>query len=100
MFVPSSIKALAFTRKTRAQLAPTDAALVAPLLAALDALNTQIKALDVELEALARETYPATERLRQIRLTAVLFSHGPRPLATAFSLEEDRTCARLRAAHL
>ncbi len=66
VFVSSSIKAMAFTRKVRAQLAPADAALVAPLLAAVDALNAQIKALDTELATLARETYPATERLRQI----------------------------------
>jgi transposase len=77
VFVSSSIKAMAFTRKVRAQLAPADAALVAPLLAAVDALNAQIKALDLELETLARETYPATERLRQIPgvgpLTALCF---------------------------
>jgi transposase len=66
VFVSSSIKALAFTRKVRAQLAAHDVALVAPLLAALDALNAEIKSLDRELETLARETYPVTERLRQI----------------------------------
>ena len=42
VFVSSSIKAMAFTRKVRAQLAPEDLALVAPLLAAVDAANTQI----------------------------------------------------------
>ena len=77
VFVSSSIKAMAFTRKVRAQLAPADAALVEPLLAAIDALNAQVKALDVELETLAHETYPATERLRQIPgvgpLTALCF---------------------------
>jgi len=77
VFVSSSIKAMAFTRKVRAQLAPADAALVGPLLAGIDALNAQIKALDVELEALAGEHYPATERLRQIPgvgpLTALCF---------------------------
>jgi transposase len=77
VFVSSSIKAMAFTRKVRAQLASADAALVAPLLAAIDALNVQIKALDLELETLARETYPTTERLRQIPgvgpLTALCF---------------------------
>ena len=77
VFVSSSIKALAFTRKVRAQLAPADVALVAPLLAAIDALNTEVKALDLELETLARENYPATERLRQIPgvgpLTALCF---------------------------
>ena len=77
VFVSSSIKALAFTRKVRAQLAAADAALVAPLLAAIDALNAQITALDLELETLANETYPATARLRQIPgvgpLTALCF---------------------------
>jgi transposase len=66
VFVSSSIKAMAFTRKVRTQLAAADAALVAPLLAAIDELNTQIKKLDTELETLARASYPATERLRQI----------------------------------
>ena len=77
VFVSSSIKAMAFTRKVRAQLAAADAALVAPLLVAIDTLNAQVKQLDGELEALARERYPATERLRQIPgvgpLTALCF---------------------------
>ena len=66
VFVSSSIKAMAFTRKVRAQLAAADAALVAPLLTAVDAINAEIKQLDAELETLACERYPATERLRQI----------------------------------
>jgi transposase len=41
VFVSASIKAMAFTRKVRAQLAPADVALVEPLLAAIDALNAQ-----------------------------------------------------------
>src|SRR5471032_2986681 len=77
VMVSSSIKAMAFTRKVRDQLAPADAALVAPLLAAIDALNAQVKTLDAELEQLAHEMYPATERLRQIPgvgpLTALCF---------------------------
>ncbi len=77
VFVSSSIKAQAFTRKVRAQLAAPDAALVAPLLTAVDALNAEIKQLDGELETLACERYPATERLRQIPgvgpLTALCF---------------------------
>lgn len=77
VFVSSSIKAMAFTRKVRVQLAAADATLVTPLLAAIDALNTEIKQLDLELETLARETYPVTERLRQIPgvgpLTALCF---------------------------
>lgn len=77
VFVSSSIKAMAFTRKVREQLAPAEAALVAPLLAAVDTLNAQIKQLDLELESLARESYPVTERLRQVQgvgpLTALCF---------------------------
>ena len=77
VFVSSSIKAMAFTRKVREQLASADTALVAPLLAAIDTLNAQVKALDLELETLAHERYPATERLRQIPgvgpLTALCF---------------------------
>jgi transposase len=77
VFVSSSIKAMAFTRKVRAQLAAGDAGLVAPLLTAIDALNVEIKHLDLELETLAREKYPVTERLRQIPgvgpLTALCF---------------------------
>lgn len=77
VFVSSSIKAMAFARKVRAQLAPADAALVEPLLAAIETLNAQVKELDVELETLARESYPVTERLRQIPgvgpLTALCF---------------------------
>lgn len=45
IFVSSSIKAMAFTRKVRAQLAAGDLALVAPLLTAIDALNAEIKQL-------------------------------------------------------
>lgn len=77
VFVSASIKALAFTRKVRAQLAAADAALVAPLLAAIDALNAQVKQLDDELEAFGRERYPVTARLRQVPgvgpLTALAF---------------------------
>ena len=77
VFVSSSIKAMAFPRKVRAQLAAGDVALVAPLLAAIDGLNEQIKQLDQELETLARKKYPVTERLRQIPgvgpLTALCF---------------------------
>ena len=77
VLVSSSIKAQAFTRKVRAQLAAEDSALVAPLLTALDAINIEIKQLDAELETVAREQYPVTERLRQIPgvgpLTALCF---------------------------
>ncbi len=90
VFVPSSIKAMAFARKVRAQLAPADAALVAPLLAAVDAVNAQVREIDAELETLARERYPATERLRQIQgvgpLTArcfVLTLESPEHFANA-----------------
>jgi transposase len=81
VFVSSSIKAMAFTRKVRTQLAAADAALVAPLLAAVDALNAEITQMDTELETLARERYPATERLRQVPgvgpLTALCFVLTP-----------------------
>lgn len=77
VFVSSSIKAQAFARKVRTQLGAEDSALVAPLLTAVDALNAEIKQLDVELETVARERYPVTERLRQIPgvgpLTALCF---------------------------
>ena len=77
VFVSSSIKATAFTRKVRAQLGPEDTVLVAPLLTAIDASNAEVKQLDMELEALARQRYPITERLRQIQgvgpLTALCF---------------------------
>ena len=93
VFVSSSIKAMAFTRKVRAQLAAGDLALVAPLLAAVDALNVEIKQLDAELETLARETYPVTERLRQIPgvgpLTALCF---------VLTLESPERFAAARAA--
>src|SRR4051812_40837665 len=62
VFVSSSIKAMAFPRKVRAQLAAADVGLVAPLLAAIDELNAQIKALEVELESFGRENHPVTER--------------------------------------
>jgi transposase len=93
VFVSSSIKAMAFTCKVRLQLAPPDLALVAPLLAAIDAVNAQVKALDVELETLARERYPVTERLRQIPgvgpLTALCF---------VLTLEDPKHFADARAA--
>lgn len=77
VFIPSSIKALAFPRKVRAQLAPADATLVEPLLVAIEALNAQVKALDAEVETFAHERYPVTARLRQIPgvgpLTALCF---------------------------
>ena len=92
VFVSSSIKAMAFTRKVRAQLAPADTALVTPLLAAIDALNAQIKAIDLELETLADENYPATARLRQIPgvgpLTALCF---------VLTLEDPKHFANARA---
>lgn len=64
--VPGGIKANAFTRKVREALDEATCALVAPLLAAIDVLTAQIKALDELLEKLADETYPQTKRLRQI----------------------------------
>jgi len=64
--VPASVKATAFVRKFRQQAEATTCALVEPLLQMLDALNFQIKQLDEELETMAREQYPMTERLRQV----------------------------------
>ena len=93
VFISSSIKAMAFTRKVRVQLAPADAALVEPLLAAIDTLNAQVKALDAELETLARECHPVTERLRQIPgvgpITALCF---------VLTLEDPKHFACARAA--
>lgn len=77
VFIASSIKAMAFTKKVRAQLAAADLALVTELLEAIDALNTRIKLLDDQLEALGTDQHPATQRLRQIPgvgpLTALCF---------------------------
>jgi transposase len=76
-FIPRSIKATAFTRKVRALLSAADTALVAELLEAVDHLNAKLKQLDLELETLGTERYPATQRLRQVAgvgpLTALCF---------------------------
>ncbi len=75
--VPGQVKATAFVRKLRAQVDDATCALVEPLLAMLDALNAQIKILDEQLEKMAAQDYPATQRLRQIDgvgpLTALCF---------------------------
>jgi transposase len=77
VFISSSIKAMAFTKKVRAQLTAPDLALVAELLEAIDALNARIKTLDDQLDRLGTAQYPATLRLRQIPgvgpLTALCF---------------------------
>jgi transposase len=77
IFIPSSIKATAFTRKVRTLLSTTDTALVAELLEIVDQLNERIKQLDVELEEIATQRYPMTQRLRQVAgvgpLTALCF---------------------------
>lgn len=64
--VPRGVKATAFVRKFRSQASAADTALVEPLLQTLDALNERIKQLDCELEVIAEERYPATQRLRQV----------------------------------
>ena len=92
VFVPSSIKAMAFARKVRAQLAPADTALVEPLLVAIEAVNAQVKALDAELETLANETYPATARLRQIPGVG-----PPTALCFVLTLESPEHFANARA---
>jgi len=75
--VPGQVKATAFVRKLRAQVDAATCALVEPLLAMLDALSAQIKVLDEQLEKMAAQDYPATQRLRQIDgvgpLTALCF---------------------------
>lgn len=77
VFISSSIKAMAFTKKVRAQLRSEDTALVAELLDSIDQLNQRIRALDDQLEAIATEEHPVTQRLRQIPgvgpLTALCF---------------------------
>ena len=77
VFIPASIKAMAFTRKVRATLAAADTALVAELLTTVDQLNARIKDLDTELATLATERYPVSDRLRQVQgvgpLTALCF---------------------------
>lgn len=73
----AGMKATVFVRKTRELLDAETAALVEPLLAAIDTLNTQIKALDEQLERLAAEQYPVTAKLQQVPgvgpLTALCF---------------------------
>jgi transposase len=66
LLVPRGTKATAFVRKFRGLANAADTALVEPLLQVLDGLNAQIKQLDLELEMLADERYPATRRLRQV----------------------------------
>lgn len=77
VFIPSSIKAMAFTKKARALLTEPDIALVSELLQQIDDANARIKQLELELEHVADERYPATQRLRQIPgvgpLTALCF---------------------------
>lgn len=64
--VPSQVKATAFVRKLRPLLDAASLALIEPLLQSIDALSARIKTLDDNLETLARDQYPDTERLRQI----------------------------------
>ena len=64
--VPRGVKATAFVRKFRGQADAATAALVEPLLQQLDALNARIKQLDLDLEVIADERYPATRQLRQL----------------------------------
>ncbi|MBI2517796.1 MAG: IS110 family transposase [Opitutae bacterium] len=77
LVVPRGVKATAFVRQFRARADAATAALVEPLLQTIDALNAQIKQLDVRLEQMADEQYPVTARLRQVDgvgpLTALCF---------------------------
>lgn len=66
VFVPSQVKATAFVRKLRALLDEGSSTLIEPLLQSIEVLSAQIKTLEDKLEALARDQYPHTERLRQI----------------------------------
>jgi transposase len=72
--LPASVKAMSFTRKTRASLDDATRVIVEPLLESLDALNARIKQLDERLETMATEEYPAAARLQQIP------GQAPRPL--------------------
>jgi transposase len=75
--VPSGAKAMTFTRKLRPMLDEPTRCLIEPLLALIDTLNAKVAEMDRELEAFGRESYPATERLRQVPgvgpLTALAF---------------------------
>jgi len=64
--VTSGSKAMTFTRRLRPLLDAATAHLVEPLLTMIDALNAKIKDLDTELEVVATERYPMTQRLRQV----------------------------------
>ena len=64
---------------------------VAPLLVALEALTSQIRVLDREVERLCREVYGETERLRQVPGVGPLTS-----LAYVLTLEDPGRFARSR----
>ena len=64
--MPSGCKATSFVKKVRADLADEYLELVGALLDMLDALEVKIKQVDKELEQMATERYPETERLRQV----------------------------------
>lgn len=55
-----------FVKKVGAELPEELSAALAPVLATLEAINSQIKGYDRELEVLARERYPETGLLRQV----------------------------------
>jgi transposase len=55
-----------FAAKARTNLAPVLQSALLPLLDTVETLNAQIKALDQQLEEVARARYPATTRLRAV----------------------------------
>lgn len=75
--IPSGCKATSFVKKVRAELADEYLELVRPLLEMLDVIEAKIKGVDKDLEVMAAERYPETDRLKQVPgvgpLTALSF---------------------------
>lgn len=75
--IPSGCKASSFVKKIREDLLEEYLDLVNPLLEMLDVIESKIKEVDKDLEVMAAERYPETERLRQVPgvgpLTALSF---------------------------
>lgn len=75
--MPSGVKASSFVKKVRANIDKAHLALIEPLLISLESLNERIGRCDEQLEQLAAERYPETQRLRQVAgvgpLTALCF---------------------------
>lgn len=75
--IASGCKASAFVKRVREELSEDYLELVEPLLVMLDAIEAKIREVDKQLEELAAECYPETERLKQVPgvgpLTALTF---------------------------